>query len=224
MTKIDQDCNSEFPHRSKVVVNKKKYDEYCMKFKDCSEWNDKLKDDNNNPVPFPSRCVPGTYKKMPIIQRGAICESIKKELGTVKDIGESLVVFKQQFNDISDNYVDKYATWMTYPSDSNKKEMDKYKDQWDDLRQDMIKERNKINEMSHKYGVRIKGMSDVLNKDTVNHEITTDKLKEEKRKLLSMGGKDMKDNMYNSTSSHIVQTIYYTTAIIVMGIFLRKLN
>ena len=226
MVKIpDQDCSKEFPYRSKIVIDKKKYDQYCLKDKVCSEWNDSLVDGNNNPVPWPEFCgKPPQVMLMPIIKRGTICEEIKKSLGTVEDIGESLVVFKQQFNDISDNYVEKYATWMVYPSDANKKDMDKYEDQWDDLKKDMIKERNKINDMSNKYGVRIKGMSDVLNKDTMNHEYTTDKLKEEKRKLLSMGGKDMKDNMYNSTSGHIVQTIYYTTAIIVMGIFLRKLN
>ena len=39
-----------------------------------------------------------------------------------------------------------------------------------------------------------------------------------------MGGNDMKTNMYNSTSGHIIQTTYYITAIIIMGIFLTKLN
>lgn len=224
MSQIDQDCNREFPHRSKVVINKKKFDMYCMKIKECSEWTDELKDDNNNPVPFPSKCTPATYKKMPIIQRGTVCEEIKTSLGSVKDISESLVVFTQQFNDISSNYVDKYATWMIYPSDANKKETTKYEDQWQTLKQDLIKERTKINTLSNNYKTRIKGMSQILGRDETNHTIATDNLNEEKRKLLSMGGKDMKDNMYNSTSSHIIQTIYYTTAIIVMGIFLRKLN
>ena len=113
---------------------------------------------------------------------------------------------------------------MKYPSDSNKKETTKYEDQWQTLKQDLIKERNKMNTLSNNYKTRIKGMSQILGRDETNHTITTDKLNEEKRKLMSMGGKDMKDNMYNSTSSHIIQTIYYTTAIIVMGIFLRKLN
>ena len=80
MAQIDQDCNKEFPHRSKVVVNKKLYDEYCMTFKECSEWTDQLKDDNNNPVPFPSKCTPSTFKKMPIIQRGTVCDEINKIL------------------------------------------------------------------------------------------------------------------------------------------------
>ena len=49
-------------------------------------------------------------------------------------------------------------------------------------------------------------------------------LNHEKKKLLSMGGKDQKENRYNSTSGHIIKTIYYTTAIIIMGIYLTKLN
>jgi hypothetical protein len=224
MSHIDQDCTQEFPHRSKVVVNRKKYDEYCMKFKDCSEWTDELKDDNNNPVPFPSKCTPSTFKKMPIIQRGTICEEIKTSFGTIEDVSQNLAVFLQRFQDISSNYVDKYATWMKYPSDSNETEMNKYTDQWQDLKLDVIKERNKLNTLSNNYRIRIKGMSDVLGKDENNHTMATDNLNEEKRKLLSMAGKDMKDNMYNSTSGHIIQTLYYTTAIIVMGIFLRKLN
>jgi len=224
MSNVDQDCNTEFPHRSAVVINKKKYDEYCMKIKSCSEWTDKLKDDNNNPVPWPSECKPNTFKKLPIINRGSVCESIKKTIGSYEDISTNLVDFKQLFKDISDNYVDKYATWMKYPSDSNKKETDKYEDQWQTLKQDLIKEKTRMNTLSNNYKTRIKGMSNLLGNDETNHTIATDNLNEEKRKLLSMGGKDMKDNMYNSTSGHIIQTIYYTTAIIVMGIFLRKLN
>ena len=226
MVKIpDKDCNKEFPYRSKIVIDKKKYDQYCLKNKVCSEWNDSLTDDNNNPVPWPEFCgVSPQVALMPEIERGTICEEIKTSLGSVPELKQSLEVYKQQFADVSDNYVDKYANWMKYPSDDNKKEYEKYEDQWQTLKQDLIKERTKMNTLSNNYKTRIKGMSDLLGNDETNHTITTDNLNEEKRKLLSMGGKDMKDNMYNSTSSHIIQTIYYTTAIIVMGIFLRKLN
>lgn len=226
MVKIpDKDCNEEFPYRSKIVINKRKYDQYCLKNKECAEWTDKLRDDNNNPVPWPAICSkPPQFVLMPEIERGTLCDSIKKDLGTVKDIKQSLEVFKQQFQDISSNYTDKYATYMVYPSDDNKKEMAKYEDQWQTLQEDLIKERNKLNKLSNDYSKRIKGMSQVLDRDELTHNYRTANLNEEERKLLSMAGKDMKDNMYNNTSSHIIQTIYYTTAIIVMGIFLRKLN
>ena len=226
MVKIpDKDCNKEFPYRSKIVIDKKKYDQYCLKDKVCSEWNDSLTDENNNPVPWPEFCgVPPQVALLPIIERGTICEEIKKSLGSVKDIKQSLEVFKQQFRDISSNYVDKYATYMKYPSDDNKKEMAKYEQQWLTLQQDLIKERNNLNKLSKDYSKRVKGMSEVLDRDELTHNYTTANLNEQERKLLSMAGKDMKDNMYNNTSSHITQTIYYTTAIIVMGIFLRKLN
>ena len=36
----DKDCSKQFPHRSKIVINKKKYDEYCFSIKKCSEWTD----------------------------------------------------------------------------------------------------------------------------------------------------------------------------------------
>ena len=224
MPNVDQDCNTEFPHRSAVVINKKKYDEYCMKIKSCSEWTDELKDDNNNPVPWPSECKPNTFKKLPIINRGSVCESIKKTIGSYEDISTNLVDFKLLFNDISDNYVDKYATWMKYPSDDNKKKVDKYSDEWDNLKKDLIKERTKMNIISQEYTTRVKGISQILTRDRNEHNRATDRLKDAKKRLQSMGGEDMKKNMYNNTSGHIVQTVYYTTAIIVMGIFLRKLN
>jgi|TARA_B110000438_G_scaffold303577_1_gene365746 hypothetical protein len=224
MPNVDQDCNTEFPHRSAIVINQKKYDEYCMKIKSCAEWTDTLKDDNNNPVPWPSECKPNTFKKLPIIYRGRICESIKKSIGSFEDISENLVDFKLLFKDISDNYVDKYATWMKYPSDDNKQKVDTLADSWENLKRDLIKERTRINTISHEYTTRVKGVSQILINDRTEHDKTTGRLKDAKKRLQSMGGKDMKMNMYNATSGHIVQTIYYTTAIIVMGIFLRKLN
>ena len=226
MVKIpDQDSSKEFPYRSKIVIDKKKYDQYCLKDKVCSEWNDSLTDEHNNPIPWPEFCgISPQVMLMPIIKRGTICEEIKKSLGTVGDIKQSLEVYKQQFQDLSSNYVDKYARWMLYPSDDNKKDKDKYEDQWRTLKTDMTRQRNLLNKMSKDYSERIKGMSEVLDRDELAHNYTTANLNEQERKLLSMAGKDMKDNMYNNTSSHIIQTIYYTTAIIVMGIFLRKLN
>jgi hypothetical protein len=223
MPSVDQDCNTEFPHRSQVVINKKKYDEYCFKLKTCSVWNDTLKDDKNNPIPWPSECRPNTFKKMPIVKRGAICKSIKI-FGSVEDIKTDLVDYKQLFMDISENYVEKYATWMKYPSDNNKKEVDKYVDEWDNLKKELIKERTKMNNISKNYTERVKGVSEILGRDRREHDRTTNRLKDAKKRLLSVGGEDMKKNMYNTTSGHIVQTIYYTTAIIVMGIFLTKLN
>ena len=226
MAKIpDRDCSKQFPYRSKIVIDKIKYDQYCLKDKVCSEWNDSLTDENDNPVAWPEFCSqPPQVVLMPIINRGTLCEEIKKNLGSIKDIRADLEEFKQRFQDISDNYVEKYATWMKFPSDDNKKDMEKYKQQWVNLNTDMIKMRNNMTKLTDDYSQRIDGMTKVVNRDEIEHHFTSQKLKETERKLLSMGGDDMKKNMFNSTSGHIIQTIYYTTAIIVMGIFLRKLN
>jgi len=224
MSSVDQDCNTDFPHRSAIVIDKKKYDEYCFKTKNCSEWTDTLKDDNNNSVPWPSECRPNTYKKMPIIKRGTICESIKKTYGTVEEIKTDLVEYKQLFTDISENYVAAYETWMKFPSDDNDRAVKKYINNWDDLKKELIKERTNMNTLSKNYTERVKGVSAILGRDRKQHETTTNELKDAKKRLESVGGEDMKKNMYNTTSGHIIQTIYYSTAIIVMGIFLTKLN
>ena len=47
---IDKDCNSEFPHRSKVVINQKLYDDYCMKIKKCSTWKDTDRKNNKKQI------------------------------------------------------------------------------------------------------------------------------------------------------------------------------
>ena len=56
------------------------------------------------------------------------------------------------------------------------------------------------------------------------HNELTRKINKTKKKRIRLGAELAKTDNYNKTSGHIIETIYYTTAIVVMGIFLKKLN
>ena len=56
------------------------------------------------------------------------------------------------------------------------------------------------------------------------HDEITDVINKKKQSILSKGGGMAKTNNYNTTSGHILETIYYSTAIVIMCIFLKKLN
>ena len=220
---IDTDCNKNFPHRSKVVINQKVFDEYCMKIKKCSLWKDTDKQ-NGKPVPWPSECVSNTIARMPKIKLGKKCKEIKNEMGSLDKIKTDLEDFKDLFNDISSNYIDKFSYWMGYPTDSNKREYELVENSWDSLKIDLERMRGDTEKIASAYHTRVNALDKLLKNEKLSDDDLSKQLKFEKRKLLSMGGKDQKENRYNSTSGHIIKTIYYTTAIIIMGIYLTKLN
>lgn len=221
---IDTDCNKNYPHRSKVVINQKVYDDYCMKIKKCSLWKDTDKTKDGKPVPWPSECVSNTIAKMPKLKLGNKCKNIKREIGSLDKIKTDLEDFKDLFNDISSNYIDKFSYWMTRPTDNNKRDYEIIEDSWNNLKMDLERMRKTTNDIASEYHTRVNALDQLLKKEKISDDDLSKQLKFEKRKLLSMGGKDQKENRYNSTSGHIIKTIYYTTAIIIMGIYLTKLN
>ncbi len=221
---IDTDCNKNYPHRSKVVINQKVYDEYCMKIKKCSLWKDTDRTKDGKPVPWPSECTNNTIAKMPKLKLGNKCKEIKREIGSLDKIKTDLEDFTELFNDISSNYIDKFSYWMAHPTDSNKRDYQNVEETWNSLKMELEKMRKTTNDMASAYYTRVNAMDKLLKREKVADDDLTKDLKHEKRKLLSMGGKDQKENRYNSTSGHIIKTIYYITAIIIMGIYLRKLN
>lgn len=221
---IDTDCNKNYPHRSKVVINQKVYDDYCMKIKKCSLWKDTDKTKDGKPVPWPSECVSNTIAKMPKLKLGNKCKNIKREIGSLNKIKTDLEDFKDLFNDISSNYIDKFSYWMAYPTDSNKRDYEIIEDSWNSLKMDLEQMRQTTNNIASAYHTRVNALDELLKKEKISDDDLSKHLKFEKKKLLSMGGKDQKENRYNSTSGHIIKTIYYTTAIIIMGIYLTKLN
>ena len=76
---FDKDCNTSFPHRSKVVINQKLYDDYCMQIKKCSEWKDTDKDDAGNSKPWPTECKSNTISKLPELNISKECLDIKNQ-------------------------------------------------------------------------------------------------------------------------------------------------
>ena len=56
------------------------------------------------------------------------------------------------------------------------------------------------------------------------HDMVTEKINKTKERVIKVGSEITKTNNYNSTSGHIVNTIYYCTTIVIMGIFLTKLK
>ena len=113
---------------------------------------------------------------------------------------------------------------MAYPTDNNKRDYENVEETWRTLKMELETMRKTTNDMASAYYTRVNAMDKLLKREKVEDDDLTKDLKHEKKKLLSMGGKDQKENRYNSTSGHIIKTIYYITAIIIMGIYLRKLN
>lgn len=220
----DKDCSKEFPHRSKIVINKKKFDEYCFSIKKCSEWTDLSKNRNGQPLPFPSQCKPDTYKKMPEITRGSLCEDIKNDFSSLQDISNNLADNKQLFKTIVDEYTSKYKQYLKFPSDQTKGDYEVYEQDWLKLKKELIKENNDINTMMYKYQERVSGVHDMLEREMEEHDMVTEKINKTKERVIRVGSEITKTNNYNSTSGHIVNTIYYCTAIVIMGIFLTKLK
>ena len=58
----------------------------------------------------------------------------------------------------------------------------------------------------------------------VNIDFKTKKINKTKKRRMRIGSELAKTDNYNKTSGHIVETIYYSTAIVIMCIFLKKLN
>ena len=172
----DKDCSKEFPHRSQVVINKIKMDDYCFSIKKCSEWTDLSKNSEGHPLPFPSECKPDTYKKLPIITRGSLCSDIKKEFGSVQDISSNLADNKQLFNTIVQEYTSKYKNYLLFPSDQTKSEYEAYETDWITLKQDLVKENSNINTMLNKYQERVNGVHDMLSRDMEEHDMVTEKI------------------------------------------------
>lgn len=220
----DQDCSKDFPHRSQIVINKKKYDEYCFSIKKCSEWTDLSKNSEGHPLPFPSECKPDTYKKLPIITRGSLCSDIKQQFGSIQDISSNLADNRQLFNTIVQEYTSKYKNYLLFPSDQTKSDYEAYETDWVTLKQDLIRDNNNINTMLNKYSERVNGVHDMLSREMEEHDMITDKINKTKERVIKVGSEITKTNNYNSTSGHIVNTIYYCTAIVIMGIFLTKLK
>jgi len=220
----DKDCSKQFPHRSKIVINKKKYDEYCFSIKKCSEWTDLSKNREGQPLPFPSQCKPDTYKKMPEITRGSLCEDIKNDFSSLQDISNNLEDNKMLFKTIVDEYTSKYKQYLKFPSDQTKGDYEVYEQDWLELKKELIKENNDINTMMYKYQERVNGVHDMLEREMEEHDMITEKINKTKERVIRVGSEITKTNNYNSTSGHIVNTIYYCTAIVIMGIFLTKLK
>tara|TARA_B100001287_G_C22682522_1_gene531310 strand:+ start:218 stop:892 length:675 start_codon:yes stop_codon:yes gene_type:complete len=222
---IDKDCNSEFPHRSKVVINQKLYDDYCMKIKKCSTWKDTDRK-NGKPVPWPSECKSNTIAKLPKLNLTKDCLEIKYQYAPqgLERLKEELDGYNELFTDISENYINSYAYWMKYPNDDNKKVWVAQETSWGQLKMRMEEKKAAVQNSSDDYYDKMKEMNKKMIREHTNYLNTSKNLNIEERNLLSLGGKDQKENLYNSTSGHVIKTIYYTTAIIIMGIYLTKLN
>jgi len=218
----DRDCNDNFPHRSQIVIDQKRYDEYCMKDISCANW--KSIDDFGNSVPWPSECTPDRYKKMPLIERGSLCKDIRKQYKNLSTLQNDLDGYKSLFKDISDNFVDKYSDWIRDRTQDTKDEYTEYESDWGKLKAKMIERNHEVNTMMGKYKTRITGITSMVDREMEEHNELTTKINKTKKKRIRLGAELAKTDNYNKTSGHIIETIYYTTAIVVMGIFLKKLN
>tara|TARA_B110000003_G_scaffold44401_1_gene41991 strand:+ start:27606 stop:28271 length:666 start_codon:yes stop_codon:yes gene_type:complete len=219
---VDKDCNQQFPNRSEIVIDQKLYDEYCMKDKSCATW--KPVNDAGENVPWPSECTPDTYKKMPLITRGSLCKDIRKKFKGLSGLRNDLDGYKSLFKDISDNFVDKYSDWIR---DRTKQAEDAYKDyesDWGQLKMKMASRNTEVNKMMGKYKTRITGITSMVDRDMAEHDELTKKINKTKKTRMRIGSELSKKDNYNKTSGHIVETIYYSTAIVIMCIFLKKLN
>ena len=113
------------------------------------------KNRNGQPLPFPSQCKPDTYKKMPEITRGSLCEDIKNDFSSLQDISNNLADNKQLFKTIVDEYTSKYKQYLKFPSDQTKGDYEAYEQDWLKLKE-LIKENNDINTMMYKYQERVR--------------------------------------------------------------------
>jgi len=218
----DKDCNEKFPHRSQIVIDQKRYDEYCMKDISCATW--KSINEAGENVPWPSECTPDKYKKMPQIARGSLCKDIRKKYKKLSSLQNDLDGYKSLFKDISDNFVDKYSEWIR---DRTKTAEDAYKDyegDWGKLKIKMTNKNSEVNTMMKEYKTRITGVTNMFERDMGEHNELTTKINKTKKRRMRLGADLSKTDNYNKTSGHIIETIYYSTAIVVMCIFLKKLN
>ena len=195
----DKDCSKEFPHRSKIVINKKKFDEYCFSIKKCSEWTELSKNRNGQPLPFPSQCKPDTYKKMPEITRGSLCEDIKNDFSSLQDISNNLADNKQLFKTIVDEYTSKYKQYLKFPSDQTKGDYEVYEQDWLKLKKELIKENNDINTMMYKYQERVSGVHDMLEREMEEHDMVTEKINKTKERVIRVGSEITKTNNSEET-------------------------
>ena len=218
----DKDCNEKFPNRSQIVIDQKRYDEYCMKDKSCATW--KSINDAGEKVPWPSECTPDTYKKMPLIARGSLCKDIRKKYKKLSTLQNDLDGYKSLFKDISDNFVDKYSDWVRDRTQDTKDEYTEYESDWGVLKMKMVERNTEVNEMMKEYKTRITGVTNMFERDMGEHNELTKKINKTKKRRMRIGADLSKTDNYNKTSGHIIETIYYSTAIVIMCIFLKKLN
>jgi len=218
----DKDCNEKFPHRSQVVINQKLYDEYCMKDISCATWKDV--NDAGEKVPWPSECTPDRYKKMPQIARGSLCKDIRKKYKKLSDLQNDLDGYKSLFKDISDNFVDKYSDWIRDRTKTAEDEYKDYESDWGRLKMKMVERDNEVSTMMGEYKTRITGITSMVDREMEEHNELSKKISKTKEKRVRLGAELAKTDNYNTTSGHIIETIYYSTAIVIMCIFLKKLN
>jgi len=76
----------------------------------------------------------------------------------------------------------------------------------------------------NEYKTRITGITQMVDRDMTEHDKLTKKINKTKKTRMRIGTELAKTDNYNKTSGHIIETIYYSTAIAVMCIFLKKLN
>lgn len=219
---FDKDCNEDFPNRSQIVINQKVYNEYCMKDKKCATWKDV--NDAGEKVPWPSECTPDTYKKMPQIERGSLCKDIRKRYKDLSNLQNDLDGYKSLFKDISDNFVDKYSDWIRDRTQEAKDGYTDYENDWGQLKMKMVERNAEVNTMMEKYKTRITGITSMVDRDMDQHDELTKNINKAKTRRLRLGTDLSKTDNYNKTSGHILETIYYSTAIVIMCIFLKKLN
>lgn len=218
----DRDCNERYPHRSQIVINQKRFDEFCMKDKSCATW--KETDDFGNKVPWPSECTPDRYKKMPLIERGSLCKDIRKKYKGLSSLQNDLDGYNSLFKDISDNFVEKYSDWIRDRTQTAKDDYMDYESDWGRLKAKMIERNHEVNTMMGEYKTRITGITSMVDREMKEHNELTKKINKTKEKRVRLGAELAKTDNYNKTSGHIIETIYYSTAIVIMCIFLKKLN
>ena len=64
----------------------------------------------------------------------------------------------------------------------------------------------------------------MVDREMEEHNELSKKISKTKEKRVRLGAELAKTDNYNTTSGHIIETIYYSTAIVIMCIFLKKLN
>tara|TARA_B100000927_G_scaffold253449_1_gene219159 strand:- start:283 stop:957 length:675 start_codon:yes stop_codon:yes gene_type:complete len=217
----DKDCSKKFPYRSSVVINKKLYDDFCFNDKECSKYKDTNLDSEGNPIPWPSKCSPNTFKKLP--KSTVNCNSIGK---SVEEYEEELKNAEQLYASIRHQYKDNYPWSLVFgrQSDYHKKAMQARDSDYPELLKTLNEILADAQSTAEKKDKNVQKLSEYLDNDVARFKQKQDKLLTAKNNLLAMGGEEMKDAMYDSTSGHIIQTIYYGTAIFVMGVFLYKIN